>query len=103
MISGLFLRTRLVGVGCGMLALRPRLGTLSGTLWRPRWSRLSLMVLRREDDHSVRRGPRADVAIEIDVERRVQLEAIPVDVDHMGLVVAFHIHDPARQQIMTGK
>ena len=34
-------------------------------------------------------GPGADVAIEIDVERAVELQAIPVHVDHVDLVVAF--------------
>ena len=48
-------------------------------------------------------GPAVDIAIEIDVERSVEFQAIPVHVDHMDLVVAFDIHDAARYRSSTRK
>jgi hypothetical protein len=61
-------------------------------------------VSRGEHGHAMRAcRARADVAIEIDVEVPVELQMIPRHVDHMDLVVAFHVDDPAGQQIFDEK
>ena len=65
---------------------------------------IGAVVSRGEHDHAMRAcGARADVAIEIDVEVPVELQTIPGQVAHMDLVVAFHVDDPAGQQIFDEK
>ena len=49
------------------------------------------------------RAPDADVAIEIEVEHRVELEATAMNVDYMNLVIALHVHDTAGREIFDQK
>ena len=48
-------------------------------------------------------GPGADIAIEIDVEPPIKRHAILINVNHMNFVIAFHIDDAARRQILDEK
>ena len=53
-----------------------------------------LLLIGGKHHHTMRAcRPRADVAIEVDVEGRVEFEAIAVHVDDMDLVVAFQTWD----------
>jgi hypothetical protein len=48
-------------------------------------------------------APCADIAIEIDVECCVELEAVLVDVDHMNLVIALPVYDATRREVFDQK
>jgi hypothetical protein len=42
----------------------------------------------------------ADVAIKIEVESRIELEAFAVNVENVDLVIAFGVDDPARRKVL---
>src|SRR6266542_1738463 len=63
-----------------------------------------LVVSSGEEDRSMRAcGPRADIAIKIEVETRIEFQTIPVHVDDMDLVVAFRLHHTAWCQVFDEK